>query len=538
MGERRVLALLTAAFVLLGTAFAVTTPLFQNPDETSQVDMVRHYAFNPTEMAGPALRQTQGVRGALDATGMTDEAGDRDVSRIPDERPDYGTFESYGGFEDATSCPGTCQNYQFIHPPGWYLLAAPFAAALDGQSVPLNVLVLRLLNVLLVAVAVVATWYIGRQLCPGRPRLALAAAGITAAFAPFVATAASVNSDGGMLALMAVALAGCARMLRHGLDTKTAAVTGLVVGTGLLTKGQFTVVAPIGLVVVLLAPRKGPFWGPLLAYLVPVGLGSLWWLRVFLDTHGFTPAGSELVLQPTPGPHRDIGILSYVRDRIPDFIEQIPGRYGWKLINLPGSLNWLTMALGVVLIAGWLVARRWRRPTIESARLAALAALPFGLFAAASVAAYDTFHASGEVRGLVPRYLFGAVPVVAVAAAAAMATIGDRLGLARIRGWLAGAVVLLAGAWGGASFVVVLRGQYQTDDLGTVFQRAGVVAPVANPKAWLAVLTGLWLAATVAAAAELVRLPNGPADTGADEPEPEPEPATPGGPVRPRRGLG
>lgn len=528
MGERRVLALLTAAFVLLGTAFAVTTPLFQNPDETSQVDMVRHYAFHPTEMAGPALRQTEGVRGALDATGMTDVVGDRDVSRIPSERPDYGTFSSYGGFEEATDCPGTCQNYQFIHPPGWYLFAAPFVAALDGQPVTVNVLVLRLLNVLLVAVAVVATWYVARQLCPGQPRLALVAAGLLAAFAPFVATAASVNSDGGMLALMAVALAGYARMVRHGLDTRTALVTGLVVGLGLVTKGQFTVVAPVGLVAVLLAPRKGSFWGPLAAYLVPVGLGSLWWLRVFLDTRGFTPAGSELVNQPTPGPHRDVGILSYVQDRIPDFVEQLPGRYGWKLINLPGSLNWLTLAAGVVLVAGWLLARRWQRPTIEGARLAVLAALPFGLFVAAAVAAFDTFHASGEVRGLVPRYTFGAAPIAAVGAAAALAAIGRRLRLDRVRSWLAGVIVLLAGAWGGASFVVVLRGQYQAERLDTIFQRAGVVAPVANPKAWLAVLTALWLAATVAAAAELVRLdPSDPAD-----------PATSREPVRPRHGPG
>ena len=512
--EHAAVALLTLAFVSLGSAFAVTTPLFQNPDETSQVDMVRHYAFYPTDMAGPALRQTRGVRDALLETGMTDIVGDRDISHLPASRPDYRTFEEYGGFEEATECPGTCQNYQFIHPPGWYLLAAPVVAALDSQPVTASVLALRLLNVVLVSVAVACTWYIARQLCPGRPRLALVAAALTAACAPLAATAAAVNSDGGMLALMAMALAGIARLLRRGLDTPTALFTGVVIGLGLLTKGQFLVIAPIGLAAVVLAPRTRPLWLPLLAHVVPVGLGGLWWLRVLLDTHGFTPAGSELVSRPSPGPWRDVGFLSYVRDRIPEFADQLPGRYGWKLITLPGWLAWATQAAGVLLFVGWLLARRWQRPTPASARVALLATLPPLLFVAAALAAFDTFHASGEIRGLAPRYTFGAIPVVAVGAAAAMATIAARVQLDRWRAWLGGLVVLLAAAWGAASFVAVLRGQYQSDALGTIFQRAGTVAPIARPKAWTAILTLLWLGATAASSALVVRI-----DT---EPEPAP----------------
>src|SRR5947208_1584340 len=56
---------MTLLFVHTGLAFAIATPLFQNPDEPTHVDLARHYAHHPTELAGPSLRQTQGSRGAI-----------------------------------------------------------------------------------------------------------------------------------------------------------------------------------------------------------------------------------------------------------------------------------------------------------------------------------------------------------------------------------------------------------------------------------------------------------------------------------------
>ena len=80
-----VLALLTVAFVLSASAFALAVPMFGNPDEATHVDMARHYAFHPTEMAGPSLQQTEGVRNALVATGMIDLPAESPVAEHPDE---------------------------------------------------------------------------------------------------------------------------------------------------------------------------------------------------------------------------------------------------------------------------------------------------------------------------------------------------------------------------------------------------------------------------------------------------------------------
>jgi hypothetical protein len=50
------------------------------------------------------------------------------------------------------------------------------------------------------------------------------------------------------------------------------------------------------------------------------------------------------------------------------------------------------------------------------------------------------------------------------------------------------------------SLVVCLHGMYFTTDLSLLFQRAGVMAPVAHVKAWLAGLAVLWTLALGGAA--------------------------------------
>ena len=142
--------------------------MFENPDEATHLDMARHYSRHPFDQAGPALRQSQAVRGAFGATGLFDTPSELAMAGIPPSRPDYLPFDRYGGDEAATSCPVTCQNYQFIHPPSWYLAAAPVVWALNDRPFPEVVLVLRLLNVVLVSVLVWCAWRMapGPLACP------------------------------------------------------------------------------------------------------------------------------------------------------------------------------------------------------------------------------------------------------------------------------------------------------------------------------------------------------------------------------------
>lgn len=497
--ERRYLALLIAMFICAGTAFTMATPMFENPDEATHVDMVRHYSRHPFDLAGPSLRQSQAVRDAFGATGLFDTRTDAAFDGVPTDRPDYRSFDSYAGDEPATSCPVTCQNYQYIHPPAWYLATAPVAWMLQGQEFPYVIFALRGVNVLLVSIVVWCAWRIARDLWPDRLRRAFLAAALTTSAGPLAAAAASVNNDGLMIALSGLALVLLTRVLLAGATLRRAVGLGAVVGLGLLTKGQFVPIAVIGVVAVLAAPRRdAPWWRPLLAYLAVGGIGGLWWLRVVIDTHGFTPSGSELLAPDAPGPWEGASFPGYLLERLPDAFGRFTGWYGWRNEILPTPiLIPLQMAL-VGLAVGWLVARRWRRPAPESARLLVLAALPVLLLLSSAYTAYDVYVRNGDQHGLAPRYLYGMAPLFAVAVVGALATIVERLGLrSRLDRVSAPALALgaLLGVWG--SFAFAQRAFYFTSDVTLAFQRAGIVAPVSHPKAWLALLFVAWIALLV-----------------------------------------
>ena len=504
--EVTALALVTALFLAMGVALAVMTPVFQNPDETSHLDMVEHYAHHPTEMAGPSLRQTVGVRRSLEASGLTDIAGDRSVAGIPAARPRYRSYAENGGARAATSCPVTCQSYQFIHPPLWYLVAAPVARVMAPMSVPSVLFAIRLLNVLLCALAIPATWYLARQVRPGAPLFALLAAMGVACFTPFVATAAAVNNDGGVLALMAVAIALAARVLRGSASVRCFATLGVVVGLGLLVKGEFLVVAGVTLAIVVVGAPRERRLASIAAYVVPVSLAGLWWVRVVLDTHSFTPAGLALVRRAAPGGWMHATPFTVLGDRLPGFVDDFFGRYGWKLTALPSWALGASQAAVVVLLVAWLATRRVHGQTVIG-RVGALllAAYPVLLFLAAFATAYHSFHTEGQVSGLSPRYVYGAVPVLALGLAVALTSVGERIERVGARRVQLGALVVLA-LWGAGSFAVATRGEYETYSLSRLFQRAGVVSPIAHPKLLFAMLALLWLSSLAGALAVAARL--------------------------------
>lgn len=508
--ERTVLVLLTVAFLLSGMAFALAIPMFANPDESSHVDMVRHYAHHPTEVAGPSLRQSAGVRGAVEAAGILERPFPDPTAYLPSSRPDYGSFDDYGGNGDATECPQrTCQQYQFIHPPAWYLLMAPVARVLDARPFPETVAALRLLNVAMSSVIVFATWFTARQLWPTRRRLALVAAGLTAVCGPLAAAASSANNDGLLLPLMAVAIALMAGILRRGVTTRSAAVLGIVVSLGLLTKGEFLVAAGVAVLAMLVAPAASwaVRWRGLAALTIAGVPGGLWWLRVIVREHGLTPGGSEFLAPERTGSWNHEWIGAYFVRRFGDLIDWLPGKYGYypgPFVVLPPALRIFCQLGALALIVGWLACRRWRRPTMGSVRVLVLVALPVLLVLASVVSSWDAYRRNGYFYGMAPRYAYGAVPVLAVMLTAALAAVGDRFRPLRPARFHAGLLAATAVIGVGAALAMNLRATYFTTDLALTFRRAGVIAPVTHPKAWLALLAVGWTAVLAGAAWQLL----------------------------------
>lgn len=501
---RRLLTLLTAAFVLGGAAFALGTPLFQNPDEPSHIDLTHRYAHDPFRLAGPSLRIREGTVAAVEDVGLAARAGDISYDEVPAERPRYRSLDEYPrADEPATSgCPARCQNYQYGHPPGWYLAMAPLIRFADSLSVASLMLLVRWANVLLAAAAVPLTWYTTRQVWPGSVRRATVATAVVAFSGPYLATAAAVNNDAAVLLLGAATTALMARLLRQGVDLGRAALLGAVVGIGLLVKAQFLVFAPVAGLTVLVAPALVPRWKAAMSFAVPAIIGAHWWLATLVRGGSLTPSGSELIAEPRPGPWEDETFVMYVLGHLGDVYRRIFGLYGWASVEVP-ELGRVVLALGTGgVILAWLASRRWARPEPQTLRWLLLAVVPVGLLVASYKASFDVYQVNGEVRGLAPRYLYPALPVVAVGLSAVGRTIADRLPRHVIEHTVPALVAGLAVIGGGGSFLLAVTGLYDSTSITELLDRASRTSPVSAPGGWL-LLLGVGWAATVAAVVSL-----------------------------------
>lgn len=511
------LGLLTLAFVLTGVAFAVVAPLFQAPDEPPHIDMVRHYAEHPFDLADRDLQIRNGVQSAVDATGL-DQGGAIDWSspRVPDRRPPYRAFDDYPDADGpATSCPvGTrgpdgwtsCQNYHYGHPPTYYVLMAVPDRLLHGLGFPTEVLVLRLLSLLLVAPVVPLTYYAARQVWPRSTTLPLAAATLVALFAPLAAAAAAVNNDSLMLLCAGLYIAACARLLRHP-DPRTAIAVGVATGAGLAVKSNFQALAGAAAIIVLVAltaiARRDRV-RTVVGFAAPALVGSAFWLSNLARFGTIGQPGGEILLPRTPGPHEDASPVGYAVDHVWEVIGRFWGLYGQSAVETPGLWrDILSWAAGVLVVAGvvaWVV-RRPVRPTGASLRMWALGLVPAVLVAGVLLSSFQVYVKNGQVRGLLGRYLYAGAPVFAIAAVAALASV---VALARRR-WTPSPGALAAAGTAVAAIVCVasvrraIHGFYGSPTPSEWLDRMSRVSAVGRPGPVLALVALTWLAAVAGA---------------------------------------
>jgi hypothetical protein len=490
------LALLTAAFVLTGLVFAVGTPLFQAPDEPQHLDLVHHYAHHPVDIAGPDLRVRQGTRQAVADVGLRDYLAPVSFEAVPPERPRYRALDepARAGEPAGAGCPVTCQNYHYAHPQLPYLLAAPLVRVLDGASAATLVLVLRALGVLVVAPVVVLTWFAAAQLWGPSDRRALGAAAAIAFAGPLAAAAAAVNNDAPTILLGGGFVAVVARLLHVGYRPRLVTLLAVLTAVGMWTKAHFLPLALVAVLAVAVAtpPERRADAAKRLA--VPLLVGALWWVIALVRLGGLS-GGSEILAPPREGPWRGASFAGYVLDRAPDLLSSAWGIYGWLAVRAPDG--WRTgLTVGALLLLGGaaVTARRWR-PDAVAVRRAVLAGIPVLLALASLRASFAVYRVSGERRGVAGRYLYPALPVLAIGASAAAGTLA-----VSVRRAVAPAHVLAAGIAAAAvvgtagSLAVALHGLYDTRSVGVLLDRASVVSPWAAAPVVLPLLVIAWIA--------------------------------------------
>ncbi len=205
--QRLLLALIIAAYALLGALYALRTPAWQAPDEPAHYNYVRYVAETGHL---PVLR-----------------AGDYDGAYLEEIKarrfPPEMSIDSL--------------RYEAHQPPLYYLLAAGVYRLAKALGAPL-LLTLRLFSVLLGALGLLAGYRALHTLFPGDALVPLGAVALAAALPQHVAMTAAVNNDVFAELLVALTIGRALAISQQGWTARRAAGLGLLMGLAFLTKMQ------------------------------------------------------------------------------------------------------------------------------------------------------------------------------------------------------------------------------------------------------------------------------------------------------------
>ncbi len=304
--------IILALFTVIGTLYAIYTPIWQVPDEPAHYNYIRSLA---EEHRFPVM-----------APGDYDQAY---LSRLTTER-----------FPSELSVNSLA--YEDHQPPLYYVLAVPVYILTGG-----SVVALRLFSLLLGGAAVVMAVLMLREGWPEQPGAVWLACGLVAFTPQFVAMMAAVNNDALILALLWLWLWLAQRFLRG--RTSPWALGG-VLGLILLTKATGYGVLVLAVVVVALKHRKSkqPVLRALrdLAFIFfpAILLGGVWWLRnVFVygwpDFLGLIRHSEVVVGQPrTMAAISRDGLFPFLWAAVRTTFQSFWGQFGWMGVVLDSRI--------------------------------------------------------------------------------------------------------------------------------------------------------------------------------------------------------
>lgn len=381
--ERTLLALILAAFVLLGATYALVTPPFEASDELWHYPMVRHLAdgnplpvqvFDSAE-AGPWNQEASQpplyyYLGA--ALTFWIDTSDMETVRWLNPHVDNGVITADGNTNLA------------IHDPA----VSPWRGTL------LAVRIVRLASVLLGAATVYLTYRIARLVAPQRPAIYLGAAAVNAFIPMFLFISGAVNNDNLALPLASLAVLLLMQTVAHRRATpRRWLLIGAVVGLAVLTKEGTLGLLPLAWGTALVARwqqsatpgrwRSLPRWLLLATLdfallLLPVLLIAGWWylrnIRLYGDILGWSAFIAVLGERSQPAS------LAQLWDEREGFLASYWGLFGGVNVPMAGWIYTVLNGLLLLTIPGFLIylatllrdesrrLRARRGPWLEAAR--------------------------------------------------------------------------------------------------------------------------------------------------------------------------
>jgi len=338
------------------------------------------------------------------------------------------------------------RSYEAFQPPLYYLAAAP-AFAIAGDHLT-KVRVVRAFDVLLLLLAAGVVFALARAVLPDRPLLGLSA-GLTVLLWPGVVVRAVTISPTALELLVTSALLLALWRVREGAGRRWVIAAGALAGACLLTKTTLIYVVPLWLVVLALDWRRRRDTVALLVALVlPLAMLAPW-LAFNQANYGSLTASDRaraqqrLDVNPTNRQYDASDVASLTR-RLFDNV--LATEWAGQL-----DVSWVqvaVLALGVLLFGAWtvLVCLRRRGPPARTLWF-------FGAPVLIGYASLVTILLAENWPSFNLRYLYAALPGLAIAVAAA---------LPERRAWWAAAVAsaILAALW------VDMAGAFYFKDVG------------------------------------------------------------------------
>jgi 4-amino-4-deoxy-L-arabinose transferase-like glycosyltransferase len=457
----RALRPLLAAAVLLGVAWALFVPSGQSPDEPAHVAYVQVLAerldLPAPDQSDAELRESAfstEQRLARDRAHEQWQYAEADVKSEWDPAAERRWRAEAGRLEAEDRADGGGPNSAAGNPPLYYAYEAlAYRAAAAGHYFD-RLYAMRIWSVLLLAVAVAATWLLVGELTR-RDRLAqTAGAGVVALQPMATFISASVNPDAALLALWALAFWLGTRLLLRTPPGRLDLVAFLVVVVAaMLTKASsLALLPPVALLLAVLARRRMREGGVSRARLTGLGLAlALVAVAAFAGAAG--RFGAAFAVTPTdvlrfasylwqayfpnlPGQEALPGLAAFAGYDV--WIRSGWGAFGWLEVQFPEVVYALLAAVSVGLVAAAALAVRRGRFPVEGAVLAFFGLAALALVAALHWADYRQL-VTGQGSFLQGRYLLPLLPLGGVLAAAAAANL-DRarrpLGVAALLGGL------------------------------------------------------------------------------------------------------
>jgi len=390
--------LILAAYLLVGTFYAVYTPRWQVPDEPAHYNYIRALAAGE---GFPVL-----------------EPGDYDQQYLEQLKSEH----------FPPQLPITEVEYEDHQPPLYYLLATPIYLLSNGATLPL-----RLFSLLLGAGALIALMAIGHEVFPRRTELAWLAAGIVAFIPQHIAMMAGINNDALTEALTFFWIYLALRYLRGLVHP---AALGALLGAILLTKTTAYSVALLGILVIALRwNREGRSWRWALMQAVQMYtpatlLGMLWWGRDLSvygwpDLFGLGRHNDVVVGQPrTADWIAQYGWGAYLQHFFQTTFQSFWGQFGWMGVILNEQV-YLSLALFTSLMiwgAVWqfVEALQHGLPPRQKSALIVLGVLG-GITCTVIYLGYNFTFVQHQGR-----YLYPALPALALAGAVGLSRLAER----------------------------------------------------------------------------------------------------------------